>query len=172
VSPRIPPIVPGTRAELASIESSIIAERGHINLLYQVLLNSAPLASGWEKLLTAIRNQNSIPADLREMVMVRVAVLNRAPYEIEAHAPLARKAGVSEEKIQGLRDDEPGAVFTPLERSVLALTDSMTRNVQVPDSIFEPLRKHFDARALLELVATVAAYNMVSRLLEALRIGH
>jgi len=172
MSPRIPPVVPGTRAELESIESSIIAERGHINLLYQVLLNSGPLASGWEKLLTAIRNQNSIPADLREMVMVRVAVLNRAPYEIEAHAPLARKAGVSEAKLQGLHDDELGTAFTPLERAVLALADSMTRNVQVPDAIFEPLRKHFDVRALLELVATVAAYNMVSRLLEALRIGH
>jgi len=172
MSPRIPPVVPGTRPELASIESSILAERGHINLLYQVLLNSAPLAQGWEKLLTAIRNQNSIPADLREMVMVRVAVLNRAPYEIAAHVPLALKAGVSEAKLEALRDDEPGTVFTPLERAVLALTDSMTRNIQVPDEIFEPLRKHFDVRGLLELVATVAAYNMVSRLLEALRIGH
>ena len=106
------------------------------------------------------------------MVMVRVAVLNRAPYEIAAHVPLALKAGVSEAKLEALRDDEPGTVFTPLERAVLALTDSMTRNIQVPDEIFEPLRKHFDVRGLLELVATVAAYNMVSRLLEALRIGH
>ena len=43
---------------------------------------------------------------------------------------------------------------------------------QVPDALFEPLRKHFDDRALVELVATIPAYNMVSRFLEALRIGH
>src|SRR5215472_12918237 len=115
MSPRIPPVVPGSRPELASIESSILAERGHINLLYQVLLNSAPLASGWEKLLTAIRNHNSMPADLRELVMVRVAVLNRAPYEIDAHLPLAIKAGVSAEKLEALRGDEIGTVFTPRE---------------------------------------------------------
>jgi len=48
----------------------------------------------------------------------------------------------------------------------------MTRDVQVPDAIFDPLAKRFDARALVELVATVAAYNMVSRFLEALNIGH
>ena len=42
----------------------------------------------------------------------------------------------------------------------------------MPDKLFEPLRALFDARALVELVATVAAYNMVSRLLEALEIGH
>ena len=172
MAPRIAPIVPGTRPELASIEASIKAERGHINLLYQVLLNSAPLSHGWEKLLTAVRNHNSIPADLREMVMVRVAVLNRAPYEIDAHLPLALKAGVSVEKAEALREMEIADMFTPRERAALALTDAMTRDVQVPDAIFEPLRAHFDTRALLELVATVAAYNMVSRLLEALRIGH
>lgn len=55
---------------------------------------------------------------------------------------------------------------------MLTLTDTMTRNVQVPDAQFEPLRAHFDARGLVELAATVAAYNMVSRFLEALNIGH
>jgi alkylhydroperoxidase family enzyme len=48
----------------------------------------------------------------------------------------------------------------------------MTRDVQVSDPVFASLRSHFDDRTLVELVATVAAYNMVSRFLEALRIGH
>lgn len=169
---RVPPVVPGTRSELATVEASIRAERGEIPLLYQVLLNSAPLAEGWEKMLTAVRNRSSVPADLREMVIMRVAVLNRAPYELEAHRPVALRCGVTEAKIAALHAPEPGAAFTPLERAVLALTDAMTRDVQVSDALFEPLRAHFDARELLELVATVAAYNMVSRLLEALRIGH
>ncbi len=169
---RVPPVVPGTRAELAPIEASIVAERGHISLLYQVLLNSAPVAEGWEKMLTAVRNKTSLPPDLREIVIMRVAVLNRAPFELEAHRPVALRCGVSEAKIEALHAPQPGDAFTPLERSVLALTDAMTREVQVPDGLFEPLRKHFDDRGLVELVATVAAYNMVSRLLEALRIGH
>jgi len=169
---RVPPVVPGTRSELAGIEAAIRAERGEIPLLYQVLLNSAPIAEGWEKMLTAVRNRSSVPADLREMVIMRVAVLNRAPYELGAHRPVALRCGVSEAKIEALQARELGAAFTPLERAVLELTDTMTRDVQVPDALFEPLRGHFDARELIELVATVAAYNMVSRLLEALRIGH
>jgi AhpD family alkylhydroperoxidase len=172
VATRVPPVVPGTSSELATVEASIRAERGDIPLLYQVLLNSAPIAEGWERMLTAVRNRSSVPADLREMVIMRVAVLNRAPYELEAHRPVALRCGVSEAKIEALRARELGAAFTPLERAVLALTDAMTRDIQVPDALFEPLRAHFDSRELVELVATVAAYNMVSRLLEALRIGH
>ena len=99
-------------------------------------------------------------------------MLNRAPFEFDAHLPVARKAGISEAKIAALHAKEIGDGFTPLERAVLTLTDTMTRNVQVSDAQFEPLRQHFDARGLVELVATVAAYNMVSRFLEALNIGH
>jgi 4-carboxymuconolactone decarboxylase len=172
MAPRVPLVVPGTRTDLKATEASIEAERGAISPLYQALLNSAPLADGWEKLLTAIRNRSSLPPDIREMVILRVAALNRAPFEFDAHRPHALRAGLTEAKVASLRDDRRGDVFSPLERAVLDLADAMTREVQVPDAIFDPLRKRFDARALVELVATVAAYNMVSRFLEALNIGH
>ncbi len=171
---RISPITPGTRPELAQLEAGITAERGRVSLLYQVLLNSPPLAQGWEQLLTAIRNRSSVPADLREMVILRVAVLNRAPYEFEAHVPHALKAGMSQLKIDALRD--PGVaspdMFSAQERCVLALTDTMTRDIEVPESVFAPVKAHFNDQQLTDMVATVAAYNMVSRFLTAFQIGH
>src|SRR5450432_3163141 len=88
---RVPPVEPGTRPELTAIENEIIQARGEIMLLYKVLLNSPPLAAGWEKLLTAIRRQSTVPPDLRELIILRVAVVNRAPYEFEAHVPHARR---------------------------------------------------------------------------------
>src|SRR6478752_5581619 len=108
---RVAPITPGTRPELAAVEAAILAERGEILLLYRVLLNSAPLAAGWEQLLTAVRN--------------------RAPFEFDAHLPLARKAGIGEAKIAAVQAEEIGDGFTALERAVLTLTDTMTRSVQV-----------------------------------------
>jgi alkylhydroperoxidase family enzyme len=48
----------------------------------------------------------------------------------------------------------------------------MTRDIEVPDALMNRLAARFDARGVLEIVATVAAYNMVSRLLVALRIQH
>lgn len=169
---RVPLVQPGTRPELADIEQRIMAERGRVSLLYQVLLNSAPIASGWERMLTAVRNQTGVPADLRELMILRVAVLNRAAFEFDAHVPHALQAGVSREKIDALRDPALSALFLPLERLVLELTDAMTREVQVPEALMDRLRQHFDAKGLVEVVATVAAYNMVSRLLVALNVAH
>jgi 4-carboxymuconolactone decarboxylase len=65
-----------------------------------------------------------------------------------------------------------GAVFDERERLVLRLTDAMTRDVDVPDELMEQVGASCDAKGLVELVATVAAYNMVSRLLVALRVAH
>jgi 4-carboxymuconolactone decarboxylase len=170
---RIAPITPGTRPELAGQEAAITAERGRVSLLYQVLLNSPPLAHGWEQMLSAVRNRSSLPADLRELVILRVAVINRAPYEFDAHVPHALKAGMSQCRIDKLREvtvDE--AAFNVLELAIVRLTDTMTRDIEVPDSVFDAVKAHFNEQQIIDLVATVAAYNMVSRFLVALRIGH
>lgn len=169
---RVPLIVPGTRPELADIEAGILRERGRISLLYQVLLNSAPIAQGWEAMLTAVRNRSSVPADLRELMILRVAVLNRASFEFDAHVPHAQKAGVSEEKIHAVREPILAVCFTTAERLVLELTDAMTRSIVVPDALMQQLQSEYTPGELVDLVATVAAYNMVSRLLVALNVVH
>ncbi len=169
---RVPLVQPGTRPELADIEASIMQQRGRISPLYQVLLNSAPLAKGWEVMLTAVRNQSSVPADLRELMILRVAVLNHAPYEFEAHIPHAQKAGTSDAKIAAVREAGISPLFTEDEALVLELADVMTRDINVPEALMDRIKAKFDARAVVEIVATVAAYNMVSRFLEALQIGH
>lgn len=171
-STRVPLVQPGTRPELAEIESRIMAQRGRVSLLYQVLLNSGPIASGWERMLTAVRNQTDVPADLRELMILRVAVLNGARFEYDAHVPHARAAGVSDGMIDAVRQDVLSDEFAPLERLVLELTDAMTRQVVVPEELMSRLQQHFDPKGVVEVVATVAAYNMVSRLLVALNVAH
>jgi alkylhydroperoxidase family enzyme len=59
-----------------------------------------------------------------------------------------------------------------VERDVLACCDSVTRDIHVPDAVFDAVRRHFDDREMVELTATVATYSLVSRFLEALRIDH
>jgi AhpD family alkylhydroperoxidase len=157
-------------AEVAPLVDQIVAERGSVLHLYQMLLQSPPIATGWLAHLTGIRHHSSLPGDVREMVIVRIAILNRAPYEADQHVPIALKEGVSQDKIDALNDWEASAAFTDRERAILAYTDAMTRDVQVPDATFAAVKAHFPPKQLVELTATIASYNMVSRFLEALEI--
>lgn len=169
---RVPLVEPGTRPALAAIEARILEQRGRISLLYQVLLNSAPIAQGWEAMLTAVRNQTSMPAGLRELVILRVAVLNRAAFEFDAHIPHALRAGVPQQKIDAVRSPMLSSDFDDDERLALTLTDHMTREVDVPAAVMGRVTQRWSPTEVVELVATVAAYNMVSRFLVALNVGH
>ena len=65
MNPRVPMVTPGSRPELAKLEERIKGARGRISPLYTVLLNSPEVASGWETLMTAIRQKTSVPPALR-----------------------------------------------------------------------------------------------------------
>jgi AhpD family alkylhydroperoxidase len=159
-----------TGPEAQPLAERIIAERGSLLHLYRMLLHSPPVAAGWLGYLTAIRQQCSLPGDIRELVIMRVAALNGASYEADQHVPYALKEGVSQAQLDALPAWETSDLFDERERAVLAYTDAMTRTVQVADPIFAAVRAAFDDRMLVELTATVAAYNMVSRFLEALQV--
>ena len=158
--------------EIKALAEQIRAERGgRVGELYLMLLNSPPVCQGWLNLLTAIRQKCKLAARYREIVIIRVAVVNGAEHEKKSHIPHALKAGVSEAQIEALSDWQGSSRFDEVERAVLAYTDSMTRDIRVPDAVFAAVRKHFDEREITELTATVAAYNLVSRFLEALQVG-
>ena len=148
----------------------IIAERGSVLHLYQMLLHSVPLTEGWLTFLTAVRHKCGLAGAVRELVIMRVAILNGAQYEADQHAPIARMEGMTQAQIDALGDWVASDLFSDKERAVLALTDTMTRNVQVPAATLDAVRPHFNDSGVVELVATVAAYNMVSRFIEALGI--
>ncbi|SPN97296.1 related to 4-carboxymuconolactone decarboxylase family protein [Cephalotrichum gorgonifer] len=174
------PDPPKTETESdAAIVARIQARRAPRPLqpLDLTLLHSPPVADGWNSFLGAIRTKTSIPADLRELAISRVAVCNRAWYEWGHHAPLAVAAGVKEELMECVKTEKPlkieGRVEGLDERqwAVLVYTDEMTRNVQVSDETFEVLKGLFSEQEIVEITATIACYNCVSRFLVALDVG-
>jgi hypothetical protein len=162
--------------ENSSPEVRVLADRirrergGRMLNLYSMLLNAPPLAEGWLSLFTAIRQQCTLRGDYRELVILRVALLNGASYEYQVHVPFALREGVTQHQIDALQQWESAEVLTEAQRAVLAYTDSMTREIHVPDVIFGALRGHFNSREIVELTATIGGYNLVSRFLEALAV--
>ena len=173
------------------IYSRIAARRAPrpLTSLDLTLLHSPPVADGWNTFLGAIRTRTSLPSAILELAICRVAALNGAVYEWTHHAPLASKAGLSVEALATLLtapesqvgeeeardgadgDKESRGGLGAKEWAVLAYTDQMTRSVAVGEEAFDRLRKFFTEKEIVEITATVAAYNCVSRFLVALDVG-
>ncbi|MGY6028535.1 carboxymuconolactone decarboxylase family protein [Phytobacter sp. AG2a] len=137
----------------------------------RVLLKSFPLAAGWNELLRQVRANFNLELEYRELIMLRVAVLNNADFEWGVHYPAYLQAGGNEAKAQALKQVVVEKdLFTPIEMALLSLTDQSTKNVAVNAELIALLKSWIGDTKTVEAVATVAAYNMVSRFLVALDI--
>ena len=170
--PRLPYITNDDPRANTPTAMAVRARRdGGLLNLDRALLYSEPLAAGWNAFLGALRTRCLLDGRLRELAILRIALLNRAPYEFDQHAPVALQCGATQAQIDALQDWPHATVLGAVDKAVLAYTDAMTVAVQVPDAVFAQVRSALnDDQALVELTATVGGYNMVARFLEALQI--
>ena len=178
--PYVPDPPPTSNEGEADILARVQARRAPNGLLPldRALLHSFPVADGWNSFIGAIRTRTSLSTITRELAICRVAVLNGAWFEWEQHAPLLRDGGLSQQAMRVVGD--PQVDFggnnedKPLDKAQIAIlkyTDAMTKSVAVPDAVFQGVRDCFNEQEVVEITATVAAYNCVSRFLVALDVG-
>jgi alkylhydroperoxidase family enzyme len=147
------------------------ARRGRVINVYRLLLHSPPLAETWFDHNNAVRWDTGLDGRLREMVIIRIGYLARARYVVGQHVPkLALAEGLSLPECEALKAWQDSNLFSPRDRAVLAYTDAMTRDIEVPDAVFEPLREYFDDRQLVELTVLIGTYAMHVRVFEALKL--
>lgn len=104
------------------------------------------------------------------------------PYRIQ-HEPVGRGAGLTDSHLQAIRDvsyircnprpsrPPTSPPLSPVMSAALAYTDAMTIDIKVPDDIFAALKAHLSDKEIMEVTATIASYNLVSRVLVALDVG-
>jgi alkylhydroperoxidase family enzyme len=144
---------------------------GKLLNLDRMLLHSPNFAKGWNGMFGAIRNQLSAPPKLRELVIMAIGALNHADYEWAQHEPEFLKAGGTKAQLAKLEDvaaaTKDGALFDEAERATLALTSEMTRGVRVKPATLKRIRAVLPDDQVVELIGTIAGYNMVSRFVVA-----
>ena len=157
--------------DIQELVGEIVAQRGEVLHLYQMLLHSPPIAEGWLQFMTAVRQKSSLSGALRELIIISIALLNNAPYEAEQHRPFAIREGCTTDQIDALGDwQRQPQLFDEDERTALALTDQLTRDVRIDAATWQAARARWSEREIVEIVTTIASYNMVSRVLVALDI--
>lgn len=178
--PYVPDPPPTNTPEEARILSNVQARRAPNPLLPLdlALLHSFPVTDGWNSFIGAIRTRTSLSTVIRELAICRVAVINGALFEWEQHAPLLTEGGLSDEALKVVGDTQADldgelalSTLSPEQRAVVKYTDAMTKTVTVPDEVFAELKGCFSDKEVVEITATVAAYNCVSRFLVALDVG-
>ena len=93
------------------------------------------------------------------------------------HEPVARAAGMTDENLREIRltpafgsTHTQKTSLTPALSAAIIFADFMTESVQVPQTVFDGLHKFLDDKQMVDAVATVGGYNLVSRFVVALDV--
>src|ERR1700739_572057 len=112
--PRKPP--PPAHQQSAPIRE-FMARRGELNL-FRLLAHAPAVFAGWAQFVDEILDSTTFTPRIRDLIILRVAHLQSAVYELSQHTYLARSAGLTEPQINAIIDaDDPGdledAGFSP-----------------------------------------------------------
>jgi AhpD family alkylhydroperoxidase len=111
--------------------------------------------------------QSGLPAELVELVYLRVSQINNCAYCLDMHVRDLIKKGVKIEKLALVQAwAEAGPLFSERERAALAWAETVTRvsETGVPDDAFQAVRAVFAEKELVDLTIAISLMNAYNRM--------
>jgi 4-carboxymuconolactone decarboxylase len=105
---------------------------------------------------------------LRELVILRSAVVTGTEYEWVQHEAIARMVGVSDEKISAVRN--PGDEFDPHELLVLQLVDGVIGDGTPSAELVTTAESELGRAELIEVLLIAGYYAMLGGVMRAVRL--
>jgi AhpD family alkylhydroperoxidase len=133
-----------------------LSVRGAGNAL-ATLVHHPPLTEALMGFNKHLLLHSSLPARLRELVILRVARRRACTYEWTHHVRMAAKAGLSAAEIEAAGE---GRATDALDAAVLTAVDELDNDSRLSDATWALLGEYLDERQRMDLIFTVGAYCM------------
>ena len=169
---RLPYVQPADSAEPQRIERIYSEIRGmgrEVLHLYQVLANQPSALEAFLGMSRYIRDDSSLPPEMREIVILATAWALDQGYEIAHHRGAALRAGVAQRKIDSILAGTTGDL-EPVERAIVGYALQVSRERSVDDATFAELKSYLSDAAIADLVLTVAWYHLCAAVLGPLQV--
>ncbi len=110
----------------------------------------------------------SVPQRTLDLAHLRTSQINGCAFCIGMHANDLKKSGEVDVSILAVSAWRDAPYFTDAERAALALTEAVTRlsdrSDPVPDDVWQEAARHYDEKALAQLVMFIGTTNLWNRL--------
>lgn len=143
--------------------------RGGIRGPFHALLRNPRLADRVRSLGDSVRFENSLPAQLREFVILLVARFWSARYEWHAHSKIAAELGVPQEVIDAIGRGRVPASMTPDHALLHRFCMELLQDKDVSDATYAQAEARFGEVALLDVLCTAGYFSFVSLILNTIR---
>jgi alkylhydroperoxidase family enzyme len=112
----------------------------------------------------------ALSARERELAVLRIGWLLRAPYEWGEHVDIGQRYGVTKEEIERVIEGSGAPGWTEHEAAILRAVEEILSNLTVSDATWNTLAKSWNEQQLLEFPMMVGQYVCTAIVQNALRI--
>lgn len=138
----------------------------------QELLAHVPALFAAVGALGQAAGQLTLDNRIRALGQLKTATMTHCEYCIDVGSHISRMWGLTDQELLALPNYRTSPLFSDVEKLVLDYAVGVSRTpVDVPDALFEKLKKHFTDAQLVELTHVIAGENMAGRFNHALGIG-
>jgi AhpD family alkylhydroperoxidase len=114
-----------------------------------------------------LNNGAGLAASLRELVRLRVSLMNGCEYCVGLHTMELKKVDESDERIASVAGWRSSQVYTKRERAALAWAEAVTdiQNGHTADAVYQEVRAEFNDVETVNLtlvITTINAWNRIS----------
>lgn len=138
--------------------------------IYRMMANVPCCFPNYMDYVHALFKAGSVSARLREIIFLREAYLLESDYEWHQHSFLAKAVGVSAEKIETIRRENPVVSLSDDENFVCKVTDEITQNARLSDATFHEIFSRYSIGEGTELILLASFANMLGRFVNATRV--
>jgi len=121
-----------------------------------------PLGHALERFGAAIRYDLTLPARLREMVILMVGHHHRSPFEVYAHTRAGAAAGLSPADLDALAAGRPPDLTSDEERVAYEVTRRILDTGGLDEETYAEAVAELTVERLFELVTVVGYYSMLA----------
>jgi AhpD family alkylhydroperoxidase len=170
-----PRIEPGTRRQIGLVNSGIarlaaLATGGRAPNVFTTLARHRRLFRRWLWFAAALMPGGRLPRAETELVILRVAHRTGCDYEWGHHVRLGRRAGLSEEEIERVREGPAAAGWSERQALLVTAADELLGEGVIGEELWQRLSDHLDEVLLIELCMLVGHYEMLAMTLNTLRV--
>src|SRR5258708_2520766 len=128
--------------------------------LYRALAHSPNALRANSGLGGFIRHKSRLDPRLRELAILQVGYVARAPYAWSHHAKIGHDFGVWDDDIRAMIAETEGraSALEPLAKAVCRAAREMSQQIAVTDATFAELKAGLDNERVVDLVVTIAFY--------------
>ena len=137
--------------------------------IFKTMAHHPKAMKRWMVFANHVMYKSTLTAREREILILRISWLCQTEYEWAHHVRIALREGLDEADIALIRAGT--GAWAGNEALLAAAADDLFRDQMISDETWGGLQHHYDTKQMIDIVLTVANYNLISMVLKTLRVS-